>query len=846
MEIAFLSHYGFEPRVIEALRARYGSAFLPLQERAIREYGLFENRNLLVRAPTSSGKTMLAELLFLRHVQRAGSAVLLAPSKALANQFYEDLAARYKPLGYQIRLSTRDHSDEDAEIREGSFHLLIAIYEKIRTLMAGNPGWLRFASACVADEIHHLLDPERGPEIEWLLTRLRRRGGLQLAGLSAMPPPPGLAEWLNASVLEETRRAAELRRGVLCGDRFVYREHNSGAPGEETIGGDGGGMDDPGDEAARMLRAALWLRGRGESALLFFPRRGQCRHAARLLAESLPPAAPELAARLDALEPGTMNRLLREWLPRGVAVHTSDLTAGERRLVETLVREGGVQLVCATGTLAEGINLPVRNVLTMKQVYEGGADEGPRPITSARLINMTGRAGRRPGDGFGRGMVVTAWEGEIAGLMGLHEASVPPSDTTALPAADFGQTVLRALESAERPDAAACAAFLRSTWTGFRNRWPPNLEEETASALRRLCGEGFAAAEDGRYWLTPLGTAVIRHGLSTRSARVLGRETAPGAGRLQHELDALCLVGSLDEMNGVRMPLRSAEMASHIWTRQLSRIAEEGGFGAGSLTREWLSSPVSLGRGRHLAVKKALMIWRWTGLAPMRELEETFQLFAGAIARLTGDAAWLLSCALDIANASSLEETPEKSLLRGLIPRTRHGLPQKNLAWGPLVARGVLSRTEAARLIREGCGSPPAVEGEPLASLPAEKARIEINRLLREGEPPAGAETPVLELDEGRPHRIALNGKAIALTPIQSKLMRCLARRANRCVTYEELLNEIWGSGLGDRKRVNTQKNRIMAKAAEAAGKGGAGLIETAPGVGFILRARLTRPGGAE
>ena len=47
--------------------------------------------------------------------------ILLVPTKALANQRYEQWKERYGPLGYNICLSTRDHPFHDKNIAEGPF-----------------------------------------------------------------------------------------------------------------------------------------------------------------------------------------------------------------------------------------------------------------------------------------------------------------------------------------------------------------------------------------------------------------------------------------------------------------------------------------------------------------------------------------------------------------------------------------------------------------------------------------------------------------------------------------------------------------------------------------------------
>jgi hypothetical protein len=88
---------------------------------------------------------------------------------------------------------------------------------------------------------------------------------------------------------------------------------------------------------------------------------------------------------------------LRELLEKGVAVHTSAMLQTERRASELAYDRGFARVVFATGTLAQGLNLPATAVII------GGITVGFDPSLSqqekqrreqAQLLNAVGRAGR--------------------------------------------------------------------------------------------------------------------------------------------------------------------------------------------------------------------------------------------------------------------------------------------------------------------------------------------------------------------------------------------------------------------------------------------------------------------
>lgn len=71
---------------------------------------------------------------------------------------------------------------------------------------------------------------------------------------------------------------------------------------------------------------------------------------------------------------------------------------------------------------------------------------------------------------------------------------------------------------------------------------------------------------------------------------------------------------------------------------------------------------------------------------------------------------------------------------------------------------------------------------------------------------------PTLVIDNRR-HRVERNGKQVALTPKEFELLWYLASRPGTVVRREELLQSVWGYGLGeDDRTIHTHINRLRAK----------------------------------
>lgn len=109
-------------------------------------------------------------------------------------------------------------------------------------------------------------------------------------------------------------------------------------------------------------------------------------------------AAAHTIGRRDANTPvlasQTMISKLQRVLMYGIAYHHAGLEMEDRRLVEKAFREGKIRVVCATSTLAMGVNLPAHLVVVNGTSAWRGGEHGYQDLDQASLLQMIGRAGR--------------------------------------------------------------------------------------------------------------------------------------------------------------------------------------------------------------------------------------------------------------------------------------------------------------------------------------------------------------------------------------------------------------------------------------------------------------------
>jgi hypothetical protein len=149
------------------------------------------------------------------------------------------------------------------------------------------------------------------------------------------------------------------------------------------------------DFTGRNLADIVYQLGKGESNIVYQNRTDYCENVARKISNLIPGDKDSQALNegADYIEKFLHQDFsLAGNLKKGVAFHYGPLPGVVRTMIENLVREKEVDVVVCTGTLAEGVNLPAKNLFFQNpMVMKYGP---PEKLESVKLDNITGRAGR--------------------------------------------------------------------------------------------------------------------------------------------------------------------------------------------------------------------------------------------------------------------------------------------------------------------------------------------------------------------------------------------------------------------------------------------------------------------
>ncbi|MGP8074246.1 MAG: DEAD/DEAH box helicase [Thermoplasmata archaeon] len=646
--------------------------------------------SLVLACPTASGKSLVAYLALLRAARAGRTGLYLVPLRALAHEKAEELE-KFAELGLKVGISIGDF-DLPADRLE-KLDVLVATSEKADGLLRRRSPWLDRLGVVVADEVHLMRDPERGPTLEVSLTRLRQSyPDLQVVALSAtVGNSEELAEWLDARHVASDFRPVPLKLGVYLDGRITFTDLSTRE------------IHPPGDPIPRLVRTVV---EEGGQALVFVNTRRASEQVARSLTGTVLPllgdddraraklAAQELTVVSEEDTEGV--RRLAGLLPYGVAFHNASLTNAERRIVERAFRDRALKVLVATPTLAAGINLPARRVIVRDTTRYDDRIGIQAPIPALEVHQMLGRAGRPRYDPVGEALLLARGPDEEQNLLDGYLAAPPEPIISRLASEPaLRMHVLALVASGAVKTDPELAGFFAATFYGHTLPLPEL--HANVGHVRRFLEENELLLPGSTLRATRFGELTSELYLDPMSAIVLKDvlERAPiGVG----EFPLLAAIAATPDLPPLF--LRRGEEAD-----LRARLAAE----AEELLVKPEEPPLELNIESFLStLKTASVLEAWIAETPIVEITERFGIGAGDLRTKVEDADWLLFA------AGRLAVTFQRRLARSiddLSLRVRYGAKEELL---DLVRLRGIGRVRARRLYRAGFADREALRAAPL------------------------------------------------------------------------------------------------------------------------------------
>lgn len=515
---------GIDPRLPPVLRANgYGDLWPSQQDAAPIAVG---GKNLVLAVPTASGKSLVAYLALLTKALKGAHGLYLVPLRALASEKFEDLRALGGALGLRVGIATGDLDAEDPQLAR--FDVIVATSEKADALLRHKAKWLTQVGCIVADEVHLLGDPGRGPTLEVLLARFKGLNpNAQIVALSAtIQNSRQLADWLGAAHVKTEWRPVKLREGILYGEAITFTD------GERVK------VESDLEDASLALTEDSVKKG-GSVIVFVSTRKSTEALAEKLVAatrgslsDANKAALAEAAAQLKGTDETSVERKLAKTVAHGAAFHHAGLRNTERALVERLFKAGHLKAISATPTLAAGVNLPARRVV-IRDLFRYDVNEGNQPIPVLEYKQMAGRAGRPRYDKVGEAVTIAKTHEQRGEISASFLFADPERIDSKLGTENALRThVLSSIASEFVRDEAELDAFMKATFYAHTSdTWV--LKERTTRVIDFLLendlitqqGDEFEATRFGKrvseLYIDPKSAVMIRDGLArAKEARV--------------------------------------------------------------------------------------------------------------------------------------------------------------------------------------------------------------------------------------------------------------------------------------------------------------------------------------
>ncbi len=413
--------------------------------------------NVLVSAPTGSGKTLVANYAIGRQLEREQRTFYTTPLKALSNQKYHELSELFGSS--RVGLLTGDTSiNRTAPI-------VVMTTEVLRNMLLTESDQLTTLGLVILDEVHYLQDPFRGGVWEEVL--ILTPSAVRFVALSAtIGNASFLGDWFTqvrgpTVIVVESERPIQLhnhvavvKRGqpaaeihdLLDGNRLsedarkidnVMKSSQRFRPGVKWQGPKSSAPPPPyrAPRRSELMQALeledllpvivfIFSRAACDDAVhqlrrdgLLFTKPEDRREIERIAEERLVDFSAE---DLVALEYADFIDALR----RGITMHHAGMVPAFREIVETCFERNLLAVVFATETLALGVNMPARSVALER--FTKYSDAGRQFLTSAEYAQMTGRAGRRGLDDEGH--AIACFSSDLSLQDVGRVALAPPAD----------------------------------------------------------------------------------------------------------------------------------------------------------------------------------------------------------------------------------------------------------------------------------------------------------------------------------------------------------------------------------------------------------------------------------
>lgn len=326
--------------------------------------GALEPKNQLLIAETGNGKTLCAEAVAKKKLEKGKRVAYLVPS----TQLVRDKKETINEWGADIEVTTGSGKYYHGDV-------IVATFSSFYQAIIRGVGDVRDFDVAILDDFHELYGGFIGPGLEKSIAAIKQYE-IDIFSMSAtIGNPNDISEWLDANLI-----ISDEKRNIPIEENIGTSKYSSK---KEAVG----------DLVARISDK--------KPVLVFNYAKSWCKSRAQNIAKKTEYDEPEIdirdeiQKRLGETVPNSLDPLV-DLINNGVAYHHSGLPKNIREFIEDLYQENKIQCICATTTIAYGFDAPVQTVVVADMKRRGTW------VGKWEYQQWIGRAAR-PGFGYDKG-----------------------------------------------------------------------------------------------------------------------------------------------------------------------------------------------------------------------------------------------------------------------------------------------------------------------------------------------------------------------------------------------------------------------------------------------------------
>ena len=454
------------------------------------------NNNVLVVAPTGSGKTYIAEKSIEHYLSKQKNVFYTTPIKALSNQKFND----FNRDGISTGLLTGDRTiNKDSE-------LVVATTEILRNMIFSNDEKLENTGLIILDEVHYLGDKDRGTTWEEIIIHANQN--IKFLCLSAtIKNKNEFLEWIvslrgSTSLVNSEIRPIPLEISLVTSsksDKNIKTIKSSKDNKNRKIFK----FDRQAKQFTKpkLNEQAAYLESRNLlPVIFFFFSRERVESSSRQLANKMSVIENkndikdkynEVFKDLTPEEINLLNLDEHMWMwSRGVGFHHAGLAPIVKEFVEYLFLNRYIKYLFATETLALGINMPAKSIyIDRLHKYDGIKT---RPLTQSEFLQLSGRAGRRGIDD--KGFAFLSYDKSVNREWYSNLFTLKPNDLISAFSVNYS-SILNLLNIYNEDEA---VELLRKSFFAYQNMYKTDKLEKLFSAKYGVLNQlGFLNSDKG-------------------------------------------------------------------------------------------------------------------------------------------------------------------------------------------------------------------------------------------------------------------------------------------------------------------------------------------------------------